>query len=61
MQQDRTSPRSGVLTGRVTKWLALAIWLVLAGALSPLGSHLSSAENNNASAWLTRLRAHAGT
>ena len=43
MQQDRTPRRSGVLAGRFTKWLALAIWLVLAGVLSPIGSHLISA------------------
>jgi RND superfamily putative drug exporter len=50
MEPGRTSP----LAGRVTKWLVLALWLVLAAVLSPLASKLSGAEKNDVSSWLPR-------
>jgi RND superfamily putative drug exporter len=50
MQPGRTSP----LAGRATKWMALALWLVLAAVLAPLASKLTGAEKNDATSWLPR-------
>jgi putative drug exporter of the RND superfamily len=50
MEPGPTSP----LAGRATKWMALALWLVLAAVLSPLASKLTSAEKNDATSWLPR-------
>ena len=52
MRQDRIQHRRGGLTGRVTKFLVLALWIVLAGTLSSFATKLTSAENNNGNAWL---------
>jgi RND superfamily putative drug exporter len=41
-------------SGRVTKWITLGIWLVLAAILFPLASKLTSATSNDASTWLPR-------
>jgi RND superfamily putative drug exporter len=41
-------------SGRAGKWITVAFWLVLAGVLFPLASKLTSATDNDASAWLPR-------
>jgi RND superfamily putative drug exporter len=43
---------AGKLTGRVTKWLVLAFWLVAAVALAGPGSKLTDQLNNETSSWL---------
>jgi RND superfamily putative drug exporter len=44
--------RAGPFTGRVSKWLTLAVWLLLAATLGSLASKLSDATNNDFSSWL---------
>jgi RND superfamily putative drug exporter len=39
-------------SGRVGKWVVVALWLVAVAVLAPLGGKLSSVEDNQASAWL---------
>ncbi|TDP97486.1 MMPL family transporter [Labedaea rhizosphaerae] len=39
-------------SGRVGKWVVVALWIVAVAALAPLGGKLSSVEDNQASAWL---------
>lgn len=41
-------------SGRVTKWITLVMWILLAAVLFPLASKLSGATNNDASTWLPR-------
>src|SRR5262249_34403798 len=41
-------------TGRVSKWISLAIWIVVAMAATVLGSKLTSVTDNQASSWLPR-------
>ncbi len=41
-------------SGRATKWITVAMWLLLIAALSPLASKLTSATSNEASSWLPR-------
>ncbi len=41
-------------SGRTTRWIALVMWLLLAAAIFPLASKLSSATSNDASAWLPK-------
>ena len=43
---------AGRLTGRVTKWLVLVAWLVIAGAMGGLNAKLVDVQNNEASSWL---------
>ena len=43
---------AGKLTGRVTKWLVLVAWLVLAVVGGALGSKLTTVQDNEASSWL---------
>ncbi|QMU66864.1 MMPL family transporter [Streptacidiphilus sp. P02-A3a] len=38
--------------GRRSKWVVLAVWIVLLVALGPLAGKLTGAENNQASSWL---------
>ncbi len=38
--------------GRRSKWVVLALWIVLLVALGPLAGKLTGAENNQASSWL---------
>jgi putative drug exporter of the RND superfamily len=43
---------AGALTGRVTKWLVLAFWVVTIAASLTLASKFSGAEQNDAISWL---------
>jgi RND superfamily putative drug exporter len=43
---------AGKLTGPVTKWLVLVLWLVAFGVLGTLSSKLVDVQNNEASTWL---------
>jgi len=43
---------AGALTSRVTKWVAVVFWLALVVFAWPLASKLSTAEDNNQSAWV---------
>ena len=43
---------AGRLTGRVTKWLVLVAWLVIAFGMGGLSSKLVDVQNNEASSWL---------
>jgi putative drug exporter of the RND superfamily len=54
MEPGRPRMAASPLAGRATKWMMLALWLVLAAVLSPLASKLTGAEKNDANAWLPR-------
>ena len=43
---------AGVLTGRRTKWAALAIWVVVLAALGPLAGKFTDVQENETSSWL---------
>src|SRR3954465_2337503 len=43
---------AGKLTGRVTKWLVLAIWIVIMVVAAGFASKLTDVQNNEASSWL---------
>ena len=43
---------AGALTGRVTKWVVLGVWLMLLGASFVFASKLADVQNNEASSWL---------
>jgi putative drug exporter of the RND superfamily len=43
---------AGKLTGRVTKWIVLAFWIVVLVAASGFASKLTDVQNNEASSWL---------
>jgi RND superfamily putative drug exporter len=43
---------AGRLTGRVTKWLVLLAWIVIAGAMGGLNAKLVDVQNNEASSYL---------
>ncbi len=43
---------AGKLTGRVTKWIVLVVWLGLAFGLGGLSAKLIDVQNNEASSWL---------
>lgn len=43
---------AGSLTGRVTKWLVLAFWVVVFVLAGSLSSKLTDVQNNEASSWL---------
>lgn len=45
---------SGLLPGRRTKFLAVALWLVLAVVATPLAGKLTEVANNDAVSWLPR-------
>ncbi|MBX6768557.1 MAG: MMPL family transporter, partial [Actinomadura rubrobrunea] len=40
------------IAGRRTKWIVLAVWVVLLAALGPLAGRLGDVEENDAAAWL---------
>jgi putative drug exporter of the RND superfamily len=44
--------RGAIPAGRLTKWLTVAAWLVIAALLVPLGAKLADAEKNDAKSWL---------
>ncbi|WP_028651275.1 MMPL family transporter [Nocardioides halotolerans] len=43
---------AGKLTGRVTKWIVLAVWIVLLAGAGGLSAKLADVQNNEASSWL---------
>jgi RND superfamily putative drug exporter len=43
---------AGKLTGRVTKWLVLAFWIVAVAGLAGFAQKLTDVQNNEASTWL---------
>src|SRR3954449_3383207 len=43
---------AGRLTGRVTKWLVLAFWLVVLVVAAPFAAKLTDVQDNQASSWL---------
>jgi putative drug exporter of the RND superfamily len=43
---------AGKLTGRVTKWLVLAFWLIVVIAAGSVASKLADVQDNQASSWL---------
>jgi putative drug exporter of the RND superfamily len=43
---------AGRLTGRVSKWLVLLLWLIALGVGSVYGSKLTDVQNNESSSWL---------
>lgn len=49
---DIRSRLAGIPANRVTKWLVVVVWLLVAAALGPLSGKLTGAQQNDASAWL---------
>jgi putative drug exporter of the RND superfamily len=43
---------AGKLTGRITKWIVLGVWVVLFATVGALSSKLIDVQNNEASSWL---------
>jgi RND superfamily putative drug exporter len=43
---------AGKLTGRVTKWIVLAVWLIIVMAAGSVASKLTDVQDNQASSWL---------
>src|SRR3954451_2849419 len=43
---------AGKLTGRVTKWVVLAFWILTVGVAGGFASKLTDVQNNEASSWL---------
>src|SRR5215213_8912826 len=43
---------AGKLTGRVTKWVVLAFWILTVGVAGAFASKLTDVQNNEASSWL---------
>ena len=43
---------AGKLTGRITKWIVLATWLIIFGVASGFAMKLTDVQNNEASSWL---------
>ena len=43
---------AGKLTGRITKWIVLAVWVILFATVGALSSKLIDVQNNEASSWL---------
>ena len=43
---------AGKLTGRVTKWLVLAFWVIVLAAAMPLAGKLTGVQDNQTSSWL---------
>jgi RND superfamily putative drug exporter len=43
---------AGTLTGRVTKWIVLVVWLLVAAGSAVFASRLADVQNNEASSWL---------
>ena len=43
---------AGKLTGRVTKWVVLAAWVVILAAMGGFAQKLTDVQNNEASSWL---------
>ena len=43
---------AGAISGRVTKWVVLVVWLIVAGGSVVFASKLADVQNNEASSWL---------
>ncbi len=43
---------AGALTGRVTKWIVLGVWVVVLGVSTGFAGKLIDVQNNEASSWL---------
>jgi RND superfamily putative drug exporter len=43
---------AGKLTGRVTKWLVVAFWVIVVAVAGPLAGKLTDVQDNQASSWL---------
>ena len=43
---------AGKLTGRVTKWVVLAVWVIIVMAAGSVASKLTDVQDNQASSWL---------
>ncbi|MGH3332266.1 MAG: hypothetical protein ACRDPJ_13305, partial [Nocardioidaceae bacterium] len=43
---------AGRLTGPVSKWIVLALWLVALGVMAGFAQKLTDVQNNEASSWL---------
>ena len=43
---------AGTLTGRVTKWIVLGVWILVAVGSAGFASKLTEVQNNEASSWL---------
>ena len=43
---------AGKLTGRVTKWVVLVLWILAVGVAGNYASQLTDVQNNEASSWL---------
>jgi RND superfamily putative drug exporter len=43
---------AGKLTGRVTKWIVLAVWVIIVMAAGTVAGKLTDAQDNQASSWL---------
>lgn len=49
---DMNRQLAGTLTGRVTKWVVLVVWLLVAAGAAMFASKLADVQNNEASSWL---------
>ena len=47
---------AGKLTGRVTKWIVLAVWIIVFGVAGGFAAKLTDVQNNEASSWLPGQR-----
>lgn len=52
MALPKPSSLFALSSGRVAKWIVLALWLVVVGAVAPFGGKLLGALKNDAAAWL---------
>ncbi len=43
---------AGLLTGRITKWVVLAFWIVVIGIAAPFAAKLTDVQNNETASWL---------
>ena len=43
---------AGKLTGRVTKWIVLAFWIIIVVAAGSVAGKLTGVQDNQASSWL---------
>ncbi len=43
---------AGKLTGKVTKWLVLAFWVIVIGISAPYAAKLTDVQNNETASWL---------
>ncbi|MEW1692178.1 MMPL family transporter [Streptomyces sp. NPDC091265] len=52
VQQRRRPGVAALICGRRTKWLVLALWLIVFVVAAPLAQKLTDAQDNDASSWL---------